>query len=341
MKETSLMRGLFVYNEAMRKTILIPLVIFLSSCGETVSSSVAVSSSEPAGIESFAKESVLLPNGETMAYLKAGNGPQAILAVHGNYSSSLSYYRLLANPPSSFTIYAMDLRGYGDSSYHAPISSMKDFADDVISFADALEINSFGLIGWSLGGAVAMELACHYPTRVNHLALLSSAATWGYPLYDADGNAYSDKDAMAENAMEAGGLAALEAGNRSYVDRMMTHSMRWSSIPQKEKNAYLDETMKERCLKEATWALASFNITNEDKGYGAENLLTNLGLIQTAVFDGTLDTVLSAAMVTSRESLPFAVMKRTYSAGHSILTEQTAALLSDLNEFFSAEYLHP
>ena len=324
----------------MRKTILIPLVIFLSSCGEPVSSSEPVSS-EPAEIESFQKESVLLSNGETMAYLKAGNGPKTILAIHGNYSSSLSYYRLLANAHSSFTIYAMDLRGYGDSSYNVQISSMKDFVHDVVSFADALEIHQFGLIGWSLGGAVAMELACHYPTRVNHLALLSSAATWGYPLYDADGNPYEDKEAMAGNAMEAGGLAALEAGNRSYIDQMMTRSMRWSSLPQKEKNAYLDETMKERCLKEATWALSAFNITDEDKGYGAENLLMNLDSIQTAVFDGSLDTVLSSAMIASRNELPFVAKKKTYAAGHSILTEQTNALLGDLNDFFLSEYLHP
>ncbi len=53
--------------------------------------------------------------------------------------------------------YAIDLRGFGDSTYHTPIHTIKDLSDDVKLFADALKLSAFTISGWSLGGAVAMQ----------------------------------------------------------------------------------------------------------------------------------------------------------------------------------------
>ncbi|MGM9478175.1 alpha/beta fold hydrolase [Pedobacter sp. GSP4] len=52
--------------------------------------------------------------------------------------------------------------------------SILDVAGDVKSFATALKINKFRLLGWSYGGAVAQTLAAHFPAMVSHLILIGA-----------------------------------------------------------------------------------------------------------------------------------------------------------------------
>ena len=48
---------------------------------------------------------------------------------------------------------------------------------------DQLKVDSFDLLGWSLGGGVALELASTLKTRVKHLILVASTTHKGYPIF--------------------------------------------------------------------------------------------------------------------------------------------------------------
>ncbi len=84
--------------------------------------------------------------------------------------------------PEHITAYAIDFRGFGDSTYHTPIHTIKDLSDDVKLFADALKLSAFTISGWSLGGAVAMQYVIDHPNDAKNLIFLSSVNIKGYPI---------------------------------------------------------------------------------------------------------------------------------------------------------------
>src|SRR5437899_13000722 len=87
-----------------------------------------------------------------IAYLEAGAGRTPIVLVHGNCSSSLFFqdFMLALAATNRYTIYAPDMRGYGDSET-LPVNAMRggcDFSDDLVSLAEALGLTAFHLLGW-------------------------------------------------------------------------------------------------------------------------------------------------------------------------------------------------
>ena len=81
---------------------------------------------------------VAIQNGETIAYREREGGSQVVLLVHGNMTSSVHWDLVLENMDEKYKVYAIDLRGFGESSYNKPVHSIKDFSDDIREFADEL-----------------------------------------------------------------------------------------------------------------------------------------------------------------------------------------------------------
>jgi len=132
------------------------------------------------------KYQVTLPNGETLSYYEQGDSKETLLLIHGNTSSAIFFEPLIKTLPKSVSVIALDLRGFGESTYHQPIDSLFDFAEDIKLFLDSLGIDCVSLLGWSLGGAIAMEFAANYPNMVSNLMLLSSGSPKGYPVFKKD-----------------------------------------------------------------------------------------------------------------------------------------------------------
>ncbi|GAC1421954.1 MAG: alpha/beta hydrolase [Ktedonobacteraceae bacterium] len=119
-----------------------------------------------------------------MAYLKTGTGEIPLLLIHGNCSSSLFFqdFMLALSKTTRYTIYALDMRGYGDSET-LPVDAtraMRDYSDDIASFVQALELHSFHLLGWSLGGNIAMQYAIDYPQSLRSLILQAPGSPFGF-----------------------------------------------------------------------------------------------------------------------------------------------------------------
>ena len=67
---------------------------------------------------------------ETIAYLDEGTGPVVVM-VHGNMSSSVHYEPLITRIKDKYRCVALDLRGFGDSSYNNRFDTLEELADDV------------------------------------------------------------------------------------------------------------------------------------------------------------------------------------------------------------------
>src|ERR1700730_2578571 len=110
-----------------------------------------------------------------IAYLEAGKGSTTIVLVHGNTSSSLFYqdFMLALAATGRYTVYAPDMRGFGDTQARQidATRGMRDFSDDLYSLTQALGLSSFHLLGWSLGGNVAMQFAIDHPDMLLSLTL--------------------------------------------------------------------------------------------------------------------------------------------------------------------------
>jgi len=119
---------------------------------------------------------VTLDDGRELAYVEFGDPVgTAVLSCHGGLSS-----RLDAAPAHQaaldlgIRIISPDRPGMGRST-HQPGRTLLDWPGDVEQLADALDLERFALMGWSLGGAFATVAAAKLPQRATGLALLSSA----------------------------------------------------------------------------------------------------------------------------------------------------------------------
>ena len=113
-----------------------------------------------------------------LSTLEAGIGP-AVVAFHGLGGTKGSFLLTVAALAERFRVIAVDLPGFGDSD--KPIGAAYDapfFAAAMIDLLDALELERSDLIGNSLGGRVALEVALLDPERVGRLVLLAPSLAW-------------------------------------------------------------------------------------------------------------------------------------------------------------------
>jgi pimeloyl-ACP methyl ester carboxylesterase len=110
--------------------------------------------------------------------LEAGRG-QPVLAIHGLGATKASLLPTVAALADRFRVIALDLPGFGDSD--KPLGAAYDarfFARAVLALQDELGLERAHLVGNSLGGRVALEVALHAPERVQRLGLLAPSMAW-------------------------------------------------------------------------------------------------------------------------------------------------------------------
>jgi pimeloyl-ACP methyl ester carboxylesterase len=111
----------------------------------------------------------LVINGNRLYYETTGQGEPLIL-LHSGIADSRMWQPQIKQLAEHYQVITLDFRGYGKTVYQA---GQFWYYEDVYSLAKHLQLVPVNIIGCSLGGRVAIELALQYPTVVKSLILLS------------------------------------------------------------------------------------------------------------------------------------------------------------------------
>ncbi|HSJ59485.1 MAG TPA: alpha/beta fold hydrolase [Anaerolineae bacterium] len=96
-----------------------------------------------------------------------------VLFIHGAGGSHQHWLYQVRDLPT--TVYAVDLPGHGRSDGSGR-DTVGGYADWIVHFLDAAQIERAVLAGHSMGGAIVLDMALRYPERVTGLGLVSTGA---------------------------------------------------------------------------------------------------------------------------------------------------------------------
>ena len=123
------------------------------------------------------KRSVML-HGHRVVYRIAGEDPSGqravLLLVHGMAGSSSTWQEVMPALAQHFTVIAPDLPGHGESDKPPQDYSLGAQANALRDLLVALGIDRATIVGQSLGGGIAMQLAYQHPQHCERLVLVSS-----------------------------------------------------------------------------------------------------------------------------------------------------------------------
>ena len=118
----------------------------------------------------------LLVNGHHYDLQVSGDG-EALLLLHGFSGDKTNWAVLRTGLQDKYRVIAVDILGHGASDKPSQVCAfrMERVACDIVSLLDEMQIPECHLLGYSMGGRLALHLAMHYPARCRSLILESAS----------------------------------------------------------------------------------------------------------------------------------------------------------------------
>jgi pimeloyl-ACP methyl ester carboxylesterase len=112
-------------------------------------------------------------HGHRVSFRRAGWGPPVLL-IHGVAGSSETWSPIIDLLAEKYTVIAPDLIGHGESAKPRGDYSLGAYASGIRDLLQAIGHEKATIVGHSLGGGVAMQMAYQFPERCERLVLVSS-----------------------------------------------------------------------------------------------------------------------------------------------------------------------
>jgi len=205
-----------------------------------------------------------------------------------------------------------------------------------------LKLSSFDLVGWSLGGNVALRFSIDYPKKVEKLGLLSSGPMEGYPVKKSyllgliKSKAYLTTKEAIEKSVKF--LENIRNKKRRKMIRALlnkalyTHAKPNVARMVKYENAF----MNQRNLKDVNYALTHFNISNTHNGViDGSNEIEKISQ-KTLILHGEDDKIVPLKNAQAiKDALGDKATLKTYdNAGHALVVDHTKQVAKQFHEFF-------
>jgi len=159
-----------------------------------------------------------------LGYNTFGSGPRMVIALHGWFGDEQAFrplYRAL--DPDATTWICPAYRGYGASKHLDGAYTVDQIAKDVIALADHLKIDTFSLVGHSMGGMAAQRVLADAPSRVEKLVAVAPVPASGVALDDAT---YAVFESAVSNPDAARRIVSFSVGGRlskRFIDEIALH----------------------------------------------------------------------------------------------------------------------
>ncbi len=115
-----------------------------------------------------------MSEGLRLHYVQWGDpaGPPVLL-IHGGRDHARNWDAVAEALAGRFAVYAVDLRGHGDSEWaQGSQYSVPEFVADIAAFADHLDLDPLPMVGHSLGGGIALQYTGVFPERVSRVCAI-------------------------------------------------------------------------------------------------------------------------------------------------------------------------
>ncbi|MEM7292059.1 MAG: alpha/beta fold hydrolase [Pseudomonadota bacterium] len=139
-----------------------------------------------------------------------GDSDPVLVILHGLFGSGQNWTSQARSLSEHYRVLLPDLRNHGQSP-HDPAVSYPLMADDVRRLLDKLGVESFFLVGHSMGGKTAMRFALDHPNRVEKLAIVDIAPRAYPPHHDTIFSGLSKLDLGAIKSREEASRQLTEA----------------------------------------------------------------------------------------------------------------------------------
>lgn len=248
-------------------------------------------------------------NGVQLNVEVRGEGP-ALLLLHG-FTGSAATWTPFLDAWQGFTTIAVDLLGHGtsDSPPQPDRYRMERCLDDLVTLLDRLGLGQAAVLGYSMGGRIALRLALQAPARLRALVLESTS-----PGID---------DATEREARLRSDGSLAEAVERDGIEPFVE---RWEAQPLFASQARLPPALRDG-LRRQRLANDPQGLAQSLRGIGAglqEPVLKRLGALRlpTLLLAGALDERYSGLARRLAAALPGARLEIVAQAGHAIHLEQ-------------------
>lgn len=249
-------------------------------------------------------------NGIHLNAAASGHGPPLVL-LHGFTGSAANWQPHVAVFEKRFRAIAIDLLGHGGSDSPADPARyrMERCVEDLISVFDQLGLGRVNLLGYSMGGRVALHVAAAHPDRVRALVLESASPGLAAP---AERAARMASDEALADFVEREGLEA-------FVDR-------WEQLPLFASQTRLPASVRAE-LRAQRMQNNRRGLANSLRGLGTAaqpplwDRLSELRM-PTLLIAGELDQKFAAIARSVAGALPNARLALVPDAGHTVHLEQ-------------------
>ncbi|QMW13125.1 MULTISPECIES: alpha/beta fold hydrolase [Pseudoalteromonas] len=250
-------------------------------------------------------------------YQQSGQGSHVVL-IHGLFGS-LENLNVIAKALSeNYTVTNIDLRNHG-KSFHSDSMNYTVMAADVLELLNHLNINKAHIVGHSMGGKVAMQLALSYPERVEKLVVMDISPVANKPRHGAIFKGLND------------------VANSAVTDRKAADEILAKQIPELGVRQFLLKSFAKNEQGQYQWR---FNLAVLDQQY--ENILAQLDendscLCDTLFIKGNdSDYILAEHRPVIMALFPNSKAKIIHGAGHWLHAQKPLAVNKAISDFLAS-----
>ena len=244
-----------------------------------------------------------------------------VLVLHGLFGRLSNWGWHCKQLAQQYAVYGVDLRNHGDSP-HSDQLDYQVMAEDVRQLIVRLGLESCCIVGHSMGGKVAMQLALSFPDLIEKLVIVDIAPV-SYP-EDADGH----MNVLA--AMDAVKLGEIKSRTQAEVTIE-------DYIPQEATRKFLLTNLVRNKEGSFEWRLDKDSIRKNYANLRAELIATMSFLKPVLFIKGSLSPYIKPEHEAQiKELFPAASVKLLMDAGHWLHAEKPQALQKILLKFLSS-----